>query len=84
MSEKDGGPAFPEPFSGHCGNEDHAQSCGCYMDSGMTLRDYFAIRFATAFMGAAGFEYNTEVSKLTNHAYVLADAMIAARNGTKT
>lgn len=39
----DGGAAFPGPFSGHCGTESHAEPCGCYVDPGMTLRDYFAI-----------------------------------------
>lgn len=38
----DGGTAFPGASPGHCGTDGHAEPCGCYVDSGMSLRDYFA------------------------------------------
>lgn len=69
----DGGAAFPGPFSGHCGEEDHLAPCACYVDKGMTLRDYFAIRVLPLVgMGLP----NKDAAR---EAYVLADAMIAAR-----
>jgi hypothetical protein len=82
----DGGPAFPGAFSGHCGNENHAEPCGCYVDSGMSLRDYFAaqalngiqiINIETAKAGKVS-DFSDECS-MAKTAYLIADAMIAAR-----
>ncbi len=82
MSKEDGGPAFPGSFAGHCGNEDHQNPCGCYLDSGMTLRDYFAGQAMVGLIpmvgilgsGASGVTQNT-----SEIAYKIADEMLKAR-----
>lgn len=80
---EDGGTAFPGPFSGHCGYESHAEPCGCYVDPGMTLRDYFAAKALPAIQRGS-----LELAKLGNAvdyttqaklAYQLADEMLKAR-----
>jgi hypothetical protein len=80
----DGGAAFPGPFSGHCGTESHADPCGCYVDSGMTLRDYFAGQVLPAIMkGAlelAALGEKHDHRDLAIAAYRVADAMILARS----
>ncbi len=67
----DGGPAFPHrPMS-------DAQ--------GMSLRDWFAGHFAAAMMGgllsSGGRAKKGEERVVADAAYILADAMLAARNG---
>jgi hypothetical protein len=71
---KHGGQAFPQPFTGHCGSEDHPDPCGCYLDFGMTLRDYFAAAALPIVRAATP----AEVAK---KAYDVADAMIMERIG---
>lgn len=71
----DGGPAFPCPLP--------------HSDSGMTLRDYFAAKAMQSLIfrnGSALFETHCEPpvvryyhSNLAADAYVMADAMLAAR-----
>lgn len=46
-----------------------------FAQSGMTLRDYFAIRFAVAVDGRS----HGSPADIANEAYLLADAMLAAR-----
>ena len=84
----DGGAAFPEPFQGHCGERDHAATCGCYLDKGMTLRDWFAGQalIGGACLSARALKVMKAGGQLTAKdvaevAYEVADAMIAARNG---
>lgn len=90
MEEKidDGGAAFPGPFSGHCGNENHAPTCACYVDSGMTLRDFFAakalvgVQAAVVEMVKSSGRVDEDLSSesaMANSAYRIADAMLAAR-----
>lgn len=70
----DGGAAFPGSFSGHCEIRDHAAPCGCYVETGMTLRDYFAIRaLPVVALGCSAVE-------AAKQAYSIADAMIAVRS----
>lgn len=73
-AEENGGSAFPGAFSGHCEIDGHAPPCGCYVDKGMTLQDYFAgcaLKGLLAY-GAAG----PDVSKI---AYQHANYMLKAR-----
>ena len=81
MSNLDGGPAFPTPFSGHCGNDDHQDPCGCYMDPGMTLRDYFAIHSVLAAGILSNKKPSDEVTaqELAANSYKIADALIVER-----
>ena len=83
----DGGAAFPGPFTGHCGNDSHADPCSCYADSGMTLRDFFAakalvgVQTAVVEMAKSGrvdVSLSSE-SAMAESAYRIADAMIVAR-----
>ena len=77
MSATDGGPAFPaqweSPISG-----DPMQSLG------MTLRDYFAGQalagmFASEGVGPEGSTWG-EIPDVAQHAYRMADAMLAERD----
>ncbi len=85
MDKKDdGGQAFPGPFTGHCGTDSHAEPCGCYVDQGMTLRDYFAGQALPSIMKGA-LELATMGEKVDHReqaiaAYRVADAMILARS----
>lgn len=73
---KDGGPAFPTPFAGHCGNESHADPCGCYMDSGMSLRDFFA---AVAMNGILSREVGVPREAVAKLSYQYAENMLKER-----
>jgi len=66
MSKKTGGPAFPTT------KESHLMICS----EGMTLRDYFA---AKAMQGLVGASQNFPRAAIAEHAYLMADAMIAER-----
>lgn len=67
MSEKDGGPAFPNK----------AEQCnfGYQLGGGMTLRDYFAAKAMQSFIvrGVAGKD------DLAKFSYAMADLMLEAR-----
>lgn len=82
--EEHGGAAFPGPFTGHCGHPVHAEVCGCYVDPGMTLRDYFAAKALPAIQRGS-LELTKMGSQIITHeeqaraAYQLADAMLKAR-----
>lgn len=82
--EEHGGSAFPGPFTGHCGDDDHVAPCACYVDPGMTLRDYFAAKALPSIQRGS-----LELAKLGNElthdhqalaAYRMADAMLRARS----
>lgn len=80
-SEKDdGGPAFPGPFTGHCGTESHAPECGCYVDPGMTLRDYFAAKAIEGYIARNPQESPASLLALATRAYLLADSMLQVRS----
>lgn len=67
----DGGPAFPHHEDGFSGTS-----------SGMTLRDYFA---ACELKKSKGTHINDErgaYDNLAKHCYRMADAMLAAREGS--
>jgi len=70
----DGGPAFPGAFAGHCGKDNHADPCSCYLEEGMTLRDWFAGQAEPAMMGK-----HSTPEEVARQAYLIADAMIAER-----
>lgn len=80
----DGGQAFPGPFTGHCGRDSHADPCSCYVDPGMSLRDYFAAKALTGIQ--VGCVEMAKMGKKADHdqqataAYLLADAMLKARS----
>lgn len=65
-------PAFPGSYTGHCGNDNHQDPCGCYVESGMSLRDYFAGQALSIVRGS-------DVAEVAKDAYALADAMLAER-----
>ena len=70
MTDKTGGPAFPGLHP--------SQECR-FNDPGMTLRDYFA---ATAIQGICASKQNKlfqDMETLARGAYVIADAMLKAR-----
>lgn len=81
----DGGAAFPGSFTGHCGKSDHYEPCGCYVDAGMTLRDYFAAKALPAIVAGCaelamlGQKHGHEAQ--AKAAYLLADQMLIARKG---
>jgi len=81
MPKKTGGPAFPGPFTGHCGDEAHSDPCGCYLKEGMALRDYFAIHSLLAAGILSNKKPSDEVTaqELAKNSYKIADAMIAER-----
>ena len=68
-------PAFPGVFTGHCGNRDHAEPCGCYVPSGMSLRDFFAAKAMP--MATEMVLRNCET--MAEWSYKMADAMLKAR-----
>lgn len=68
-ADKTGGPAFPTL-------EEHGFNSGM---PGMTLRDYFA---AKAMQGMLTSDENYRTKELAEYAYQVADAMLAARDGS--
>jgi hypothetical protein len=76
MSKDTGGAAFP---FGQI-SEVTGQPINGYFDPGMTLRDYFAGQALPALI--AKFEVNRDYKYVIQHAYGLADLMIAARGKT--
>lgn len=75
MSKETGGQAFPLPM----GSETVSGT------EGMTLRDYFAAKALQAFISRwAGHDSYDEAGityqRVAEHAYEIADAMLAARN----
>lgn len=73
---EDGGSAFPQSFSGHCGNSDHSDPCGCYMDNGMSLRDFFAAAALAGLLAGNSFGASSNLGEM---AYKHADYMLRAR-----
>ena len=69
---KDGGPAFPMPITAVADDEWHAND----INWGMTLRDYFA---AKAMQGLVGASQSFPRSSIAEHAYLMADEMLKAR-----
>lgn len=68
----DGGPAFPEPGLAGLPNGEFIHG-----RAGMPLRDYFAAKAMQGF--CARYDDFTQLRQIAEEAYVLADAMIAAR-----
>lgn len=86
MSNKTGGPAFPE--LGNVGYNSDWQS-----ESGMTLRDYFAAKALQGLCANPGGPFqandmsgwaivNCELDDIANESYKLADAMLRAREAS--
>lgn len=78
---KDGGPAFPvHTVYQDCGPDGNS---GPYLtetvNSGMTLRDYFATKAMAAAISSPGFKVNSSMQAIASHSYMQADAMLAAR-----
>jgi hypothetical protein len=71
---KDGGPAFPR-IKQHWNN--HIEN----IDGGLTMRDWFAGQALSAMTAdlQRGQEYGTAMHELASKAYVIADAMLKAR-----
>ena len=67
MSKETSGPAFPTNSTHHD---------GYYGGLGMTLRDYFAAKAMQELVGAS---QNFPRAAIAEHAYLMADAMIAER-----
>lgn len=77
MSEKDGGPAFPE--TAYYDDKPYGSI------SGMSLRDYFAGQALQGFLAAAAHPQSVGITdldspKLAHDSYALADAMLAERD----
>jgi len=73
MSVKDGGPAFPQALN----VEEEFVGCG-----GMSLRDYFAAHAIIGIVNQLLVTTRTEsidARVMATHAYIVADAMLAAR-----
>jgi hypothetical protein len=84
-SKNEGGSAFPETFTDY----DYSQSNeaffpNTYSCGGMTLRDYFAAKAMAAMISTAGAPCLAGLEKFEPYtakaAYIIADAMIAARD----
>lgn len=76
MSTENGGCAFP--FVDHYVNVETGERFENYGDAGMTLRDYFA---AKALSGICSHDDSwglSNIKKVAEKAYEIADAMIAA------
>jgi len=70
MTDKQtGGPAFPQYI---------ISNNGAYVDGGMTLLDYFAIR---AFQTRLSKHHDWTLTELTEQSYRDADAMLKVRDG---
>lgn len=70
-----GGPAFPQGF------HDLGNGQAIYPEQGMTLRDYFAAKsLPLAFRDAYEGLWEDDVDAIACNAYLLADAMLKARN----
>ena len=73
MSKRDGGPAFPMPFS----TDEHTAPCNSTMaDSGMTLRDYFA---AATLANPNFHDPDDTQEEIARCAYSIADCMLQER-----
>ena len=74
----DGGPAFPVPEENYISN-------GTYSNPGMTLRDWFAgqalVSMGPTVKAAPGATLQDVAESMASTAYVVADAMLAAREG---
>ena len=73
MSKNTGGPAFPTREDG-------------YLETGMTLRDYFAAKAMQGIMvmiagGKHKVPAETAMAEVSKQAYQQADAMLSAREG---
>ena len=68
----DGGPAFPMIYQGDTRSD----------AVGMTLRDYFAAKAMQGIVASAG-TAEMRVDEAANFSYLLADAMLAAREQTE-
>lgn len=78
MSNKTGGPAFPE-----LGNVGYNSDWQC--EAGMTLRDYFAakaMQAAIPHMGNIGVGQHEDNMRLATASYAVADAMLRAREAS--
>jgi len=82
----DGGPAFPQPDLSGYGMGPMEGPDGSYLVSGMSIRDYIAIKIAAAAMvSATGLGESTPGERASAFAavagisYEFADAMLAAR-----
>ena len=90
MSKQDGGEAFPcpgMPSTGVPGGFEFQDRVA--PKAGMSLRDYFAAKamqaIYTRFGGAAcvGSNYDGTLTMAAESAYLMADAMLAARNSDR-
>lgn len=71
MSKETGGPAFPQYT---------LVAEGVFCEGGMTLRDYFAANALSPLMGRSGGYWAEEnLAAYAKTAYVMADAMLKAR-----
>lgn len=68
MSNKDGGPAFPDPQEDWCG------------EKGMSLRDYFANSALNGMLANQHPYQASDESMFARDSYVLADAMLKERD----
>ena len=75
MAEKNGGPAFPHEYT-----QEHMGARWTYTESGMTLRDYFAAKAMHSLLTTVT-EYPDKHWRMgvALDAYMMADAMLAAR-----
>ena len=81
MSERDGGPAFPARER-YCEVNHKWEKVGT---TGMTLRDWFAGQALVAMTTSPHLDYNMDdgAKMLAEDAYLVADAMLAAREQEK-
>lgn len=77
-NSKDGGCAFPQPCTedGYAANTPYQIAGG-----GMSLRDYFAAKAMAAYLPGCG---TASMSRVSQVAYEMADAMLAARDEQST
>ncbi len=76
----DGGAAFPAKFRLVPPARSGYPSYTIEGDDGMSIRDYAAIKFATALAGRLGYRPQSASQEVARDAYRLADAMLQERS----
>jgi len=78
----DGGPAFPQPLAFDPANGNPVTTAMYFAKvSGMTIRDWFAGQALAAMTAAPDYSKGPCNQAMAERAFVIADAMIAARKG---
>lgn len=78
MSDKTGGPAFPQIESETVGDRGEYRE-RVYSDGGMTLRDYFAAKAMQGLIASPKAHFKKPPEDFARDAFMVADAMLTER-----